>query len=290
MTDYTPFKKEMTYRMVIFYCLSNHGGEELCDDCKQFLKRSLKRLDECRYKDKGYSCPKCPHCCFESDRERTIQVVSYENSEPSNPEYASRIFYLRGIEDISEAEKEYDPRYNVKRDGLKKAFLKVIGTKPFAEIKVSEVCSAAGVSRSTFYTHYGTLMDLVDDCTFDASLLCDFLPSQAGYQKWNLPPAGEPLCIFLRKNPGYRAMFFDRDLTDHCVDLICDCSAPRVAHTLMGTSNVDISKIMGVCNTAVRGCIENIRRNLDKSDEEWAEIKKQTDTFYNGGLRVISLE
>ena len=108
MTDYTPFKKEMTYRMVKYYCLNNHGGKVLCEECRALLKKSEKHLDECRYKKEGYACPACPHCCYGSDREIIQKIVSYENTEPADPEYASKIFAIRGIDDISEAEREYE--------------------------------------------------------------------------------------------------------------------------------------------------------------------------------------
>ncbi len=290
MTDYTPFKKEMTYRMVKYYCLNNHGGKVLCEECRALLKRSEKHLDECRYKKEGYACPACPHCCYGSDREIIQKIVSYENTEPADPEYASKIFAIRGIDDISEAEREYDPRYNLKRNALKKAFLDVIIDTRYADITVSQLCKKASVSRSTFYSHYPAISDLADDCIFDLILQVDMLPSQIKLPQWPLPPAGEPMCIFLRRNPDYRAMVFDPDLTDHCIDLMCECSGPRIIHTMMKHNRFDITNIMASCNTAARGCVELIRRNIYKSDEEWEEIKKRTDSFYCGGMRLITLD
>lgn len=288
MTDYTPFKKEMTYRMVKFYCLSRHGGETICEDCKGYLMRALDRLQNCGFKEKGYPCPNCPHCCNKGeDYDRMLEIVSFENLKPLRPDQASRIFSLRGIDDIDEAEREYDPRYNLKCDGMKKALLKVIQTKPYSKITVSDICTTAGISRSTFYSHYNAVIDLVDDCLFDLTLQVDYLPSQAGFEKWDLPPAGEPFCTFIRRNPGYRALVFDADLTDHAIDLICSCNGPRIAHTLM-SKNIDVNQMMPVCRVAFAGCLYAIRENLDRSDEEWGAIKETMDCYHGGGLRQVS--
>ena len=43
------------------------------------------------------------------------------------------------------------------------ALISLLKTKPFAYITVSELCKTAGVNRSTFYLHYETVSDLLDE-------------------------------------------------------------------------------------------------------------------------------
>lgn len=47
---------------------------------------------------------------------------------------------------------------------MDKALLTLLGEKDFAFITVKEICEAAGVNRSTFYLHYETLGDLLQEC------------------------------------------------------------------------------------------------------------------------------
>lgn len=47
---------------------------------------------------------------------------------------------------------------------MDEAFLALLEKKDFAYITVKELCAAAGVNRSTFYLHYETLEDLLDEC------------------------------------------------------------------------------------------------------------------------------
>ena len=47
---------------------------------------------------------------------------------------------------------------------MDEAFLDLLGEKDFEFITVKEICHRAGVNRSTFYLHYETLGDLLDEC------------------------------------------------------------------------------------------------------------------------------
>ena len=53
------------------------------------------------------------------------------------------------------------------------ALISLLKEKPFDYITVSEICSKAGVNRSTFYLHYETIGDLLEETT--RYVLDDFL-------------------------------------------------------------------------------------------------------------------
>lgn len=46
---------------------------------------------------------------------------------------------------------------------MDESFLELLEKKSFAYITVKEICEAAGVNRSTFYLHYETVNDLLDE-------------------------------------------------------------------------------------------------------------------------------
>ncbi len=56
---------------------------------------------------------------------------------------------------------------------MDKALITLLETKDFDYITVSEICHTAGVNRSTFYLHYETVGDLLEETT--RYLLDDFL-------------------------------------------------------------------------------------------------------------------
>ena len=50
---------------------------------------------------------------------------------------------------------------------MDEAFLSLIEVKDFEYITVKEICSKAGVNRSTFYLHYDTVADLLEESILD---------------------------------------------------------------------------------------------------------------------------
>lgn len=55
---------------------------------------------------------------------------------------------------------------------MDEALLELLEKKDFEYITVKEICEKAGVNRSTFYLHYETLGDLLDECVEHTNRLC----------------------------------------------------------------------------------------------------------------------
>lgn len=46
---------------------------------------------------------------------------------------------------------------------LKRAFLELLEEKPIHAVSIRELCKRAGINRTTFYNHYGSQYDLLED-------------------------------------------------------------------------------------------------------------------------------
>ena len=57
-----------------------------------------------------------------------------------------------------------ESKYFNTAEKMDKALLSLLEKKDFAYITVKEICTAAGVNRSTFYLHYETMSDLLSEC------------------------------------------------------------------------------------------------------------------------------
>ena len=65
-------------------------------------------------------------------------------------------------------EKEQEnQRVRITKMLLKNALTKLLYEKKIEKVTVSELCEAAGVNRSTFYKHYGSQFDVLDDIEKD---------------------------------------------------------------------------------------------------------------------------
>ena len=69
--------------------------------------------------------------------------------------------------------KNYESKYFNTATKMDLALISLLDKKPFEYITVSEICETAGVNRSTFYLHYETVEDLLNETT--KYLLNDFL-------------------------------------------------------------------------------------------------------------------
>lgn len=56
-----------------------------------------------------------------------------------------------------------NPRAALTRRRLEKAFLELLEQKSIHQINIRELCALAGVNRTTFYNHYGSQYDLLED-------------------------------------------------------------------------------------------------------------------------------
>ncbi len=76
---------------------------------------------------------------------------------------------------------------------MDEAFLKILSEKEFEYITVKEICKEAGVNRTTFYLHYESIVDLLDETLdyigekFDAY----FKTVKIGVDKINTLPLSE---------------------------------------------------------------------------------------------------
>jgi len=180
-------------------------------------------------------------------------------------------------------------RYRNTDNRIKEAFLDLISEISFAEMTIAGVCKSANVGRNTFYEHYPDLLSVSKACILGLIDKSDFMPSQARHPGWSKGEAGEPMCILIRRDRRYASMLFDPYLSDMCAGMIIEKAVMPTVKTLSDESHAGESAFTAVCCTSVRGCLQSIRENLDKSDEEWSVIKESIDRYNRGGLRMICL-
>ncbi|MDO4740459.1 MAG: TetR/AcrR family transcriptional regulator [Eubacteriales bacterium] len=59
--------------------------------------------------------------------------------------------------------KKEDQRVTATKQRLQEAFLRLLKTTPIHAISILELCGEAGVNRTTFYNHYGSQYDLLEN-------------------------------------------------------------------------------------------------------------------------------
>ena len=73
-------EKKTIDKMVHVYCKGKHDtkGNQLCDDCKEFLSYAHMRLDKCPFQEEKSTCGKCLVHCYRPDmKEKAKKIMRY---------------------------------------------------------------------------------------------------------------------------------------------------------------------------------------------------------------------
>lgn len=68
-------EKRVITEMVKLYCRKNHKERELCDECREVLNYSLKRIDHCRFMETKTFCSNCKSPCYSPKMKEKIKQI-----------------------------------------------------------------------------------------------------------------------------------------------------------------------------------------------------------------------
>ena len=69
------WEKRTVGHMIELWCRKNHGGQELCSECRELLDYSLARLDHCKFGEAKTKCHKWPVNFYRPDMRDKIRKV-----------------------------------------------------------------------------------------------------------------------------------------------------------------------------------------------------------------------
>lgn len=99
-------------------------------------------------------------------------------------------------------ERTDNARTIVTRRNLQNTVVKLLQAKPLQTINVKEVCSQAGINRSTFYNYYDNIADLVTDIEHETLEWMDRMIAKAfkATQQSDLEPVIVSICQYAANN------------------------------------------------------------------------------------------
>lgn len=77
-------------------------------------------------------------------------------------------FVYNGLKEVITLNKPLDHRVRITRTLLKEALFRLIKSKKLHEITIKDLCSEAKINRSTFYAHYQSISDLINQLELEA--------------------------------------------------------------------------------------------------------------------------
>lgn len=121
-------------------------------------------------------------------------------------------------------------------DTITSALFDLLATYPFAQISVTDICSAARVARKTFYRNFESKLSvverLVDQVFYEFMQKYDFKTSGARkiYQYWY---------EYILCTPEFALIFFDPDLYRFIIEKIKEFVEIELNETLHGSASFD---------------------------------------------------
>ena len=181
--------------------------------------------------------------------------------------------------------KDVDKRVEKTQAALKNALLEALKRKRLADITVSELCSTADVSRSTFYSNYPNVFDVFIALVVDFSYETKSLKSHLRCKECEESEGKLPYCIAVRKTTRYKDVVRQ------------DCFLPLLLKVLENTNN----QIINMDSYCELGLPPKIANNImrfqmagyhatalhETDDEIWCETQRCIDTFIVGGLNAL---
>jgi len=89
---------------------------------------------------------------------------------------------------MNEIQFKQDKRSVKTRKLIKLALLKLVRTKDIDEISITELTAVAGINRNSFYTHYTSIYNILDDINGDILTTIDGIVSKYTYHSFREDP------------------------------------------------------------------------------------------------------
>ena len=173
-------------------------------------------------------------------------------------------------------------KYATKTDSaIKEALLHLLESKKLSDVTVSELARAAGVSRSTFYQHYGNPADVYDALV--AQFAGQVSPMVEQIACSNSPrPAKKPFCALVRSGGALAPIVNDDRFLP---SFLAKQSTAREhdMHSILVHAGYSEKEAAALCAFQLSGCFSAAQRTT-ASAEEWDDVRAVIDRFILGGL------
>lgn len=188
--------------------------------------------------------------------------------------------------------KKTDQRTRLTHLLLRKALTELLQQKPLQSITIKELCTAAGLNRSTFYAHYTDLHDLLGQ--MEAEMLetfCAALQPLLTQSPDELSPVQITTEIFqcLKENADLCAItlgpYGDKKFALRLLDMARECSLHSYAVYFEGASPEQIDYYFSFVSAGCIGLLEKWLSSDMRADP--AQIAQIADSIMRHGIHFL---
>lgn len=175
---------------------------------------------------------------------------------------------------------------------IKDTFLKLVKQESYAKVTVTQLCREADITRSTFYLHYNSITDVLNEVLDDALLLSQTQEVGLNNKDYSFDYLQKnesliPACQRIGNSEKYQNLLMDPDLTEYIIGRIMAHERGHVIPSLMrkmGCSREDAETIFLY---TIHGSFAVNRAHHFVKDEKWSHDVKLLNRFTEAGYKFL---
>ncbi len=182
---------------------------------------------------------------------------------------------------------------------IKETLLEMTRELSYEKINVTCLCQRADISRSTFYLHFDSIDDVLDQVIDDALLFSDEINGTIvdmlnAVSEGDLKALREnemimPACQRIADSERYHHLFMDAMISEHIIQRIGRHEKEHVVRALFEYYGIDEADAAVLFRFMLYGSFA-VNRNLNwKKDERWYDIQAKLARFLNGGMKALQV-
>lgn len=188
--------------------------------------------------------------------------------------------------------KKTDRRVIYTKITIKESLLEEMKIKSFADVGITHVCKRADISRSTFYLHYGNLIDVLEEIIDEAlkngpPFYEHVMRVLGGCEECSKDYEDNPICMAIRRDWKFRLLFSDTTAAGIVTERIYMLYKDNYIDDLVRRIGIDEKQAEAVFHFQINGCIAAAMHMHCNDLGEWLVYRKTIDTLLGGGLKEL---
>lgn len=176
---------------------------------------------------------------------------------------------------------------------IKEAFIDVINQGPYSKVTISKICREAEITRSTFYIHFSSITDVLNEVLDDALLLTqddkktsigdNDLPFDYLDKNESLIPA----CQRIGNSNKYQRILMDPDLSEYIIGRIMLHERSNVVPSIIKKTGLSEEDAETIFHYIIHGSFAVNRAHHFIKDEKWAHDVQMLNRFAEAGYENL---
>lgn len=176
---------------------------------------------------------------------------------------------------------------------IKDSFLKLIKKTSYSKITVAELCRTAEITRSTFYLHYNTITDVLNEVLDDALLLTQpsdisgFETKRFDFDYLKNNESLIPACQRIGDSDKYQELLMDPDLSEYIVGRIMVHERDYLIPSLVKKTGLSEEDAETLFIYMIHGSFAVNRANKFVKNEKWSHDVQMLNHFIQAGYENL---